>query len=149
MNLDLWYRWFLVGHIVAVIFWMAPLYYLPRLFVYHAETLRTSARDQAKIFEVMEARLAQIIMTPALLAAWVFGLLLLSRPSFTDIFSLWFYIKFTAIVVLTLYHVFLLICLRRFRLGQMIYSPRFFRLLNEIPPLLTILIVIMVIIRPF
>ena len=147
MDLEIWYRWLLAGHIIAVIFWLAGLYYLPRIFVYHAQ-IRDKG-GQADIFKIMEWRLAYIIMTPAMLGAWGFGLMLLLRPGFVDMTSIWFIIKFSAVIFLTAYHGFLLLYVHRFGRDSVTVSARFFRILNELAPLLTILIVIMVIIRPF
>jgi len=142
-----YYTWILAFHLIAVMFWMAGMYYLPRLFVYHAEAMESGAPHQ--IFETMEEKLLRIIMNPAMIAAWLFGILLLVRDGFWANAGVWMHIKLTAIFILSGYHGFLAAMRRKFLAGAPPRSSRFFRLINEIPPVLTVLIVIMVIVRPF
>ena len=141
------YPWILAGHIIAVMFWMAAMYYLPRLFVYHAEAM--SQGESYQIFERMEANLMRIIMTPAMLIAWAFGGTLLLRPGFWTDIEVWIFAKLFLVFFLTAYHGFLALMRRKFLGGKNPYSARVFRLINEIPPIMTIFIVILVVVRPF
>ena len=139
-------RWILSLHIIAVMFWMAGMYYLPRLFVYHAEAMES---DQPyKVFEKMEFNLLRIIMTPAMIAAWIFGLLLIARSGFLNGDIGWLIIKLLLVVLLSGYHGFLSAMRKAFLSGKAPRSSRFFRMINEIPPIFTIIIVIMVIVKP-
>ncbi|MGC6475996.1 MAG: protoporphyrinogen oxidase HemJ [Parvibaculales bacterium] len=140
-------NWILAFHIIFVMFWMAGMYYLPRLFVYHAEAYEQN--EPVKTFEVMELKLLRIILNPAMILAWVFGLALLLRPGFYADAGQWINIKILCLIILTAYHVFLARWRRQFLLGQSPRPSRFFRMINEIPPVLTIIIVIMVIVKPF
>ncbi len=139
--------WLIAFHIIAVMFWMAGLYYLPRLFIYHAESIEQG--EEIQIFRVMEQKLLRIIINPAMIAAWAFGLLLLFSPGFIDSSGIWLGVKLASVTLLAAYHGFLARIRKQFLTGQAPHSSSFFRKINEIPPLLTILIVIMVIIRPF
>ncbi len=139
--------WILAFHIIAVMFWMAGMYYLPRLFVYHAQAMEDE-RDYA-VFEVMEEKLLRIIMTPAMLMAWVFGLALVLRSGFLVGAGMWFWVKVFLVIGLSAYHGFLTIQRKRFLRGILPHSSRFFRMINEIPPVLTIVIVIMAVVQPF
>lgn len=141
-----YYLWIKSFHIIAVLFWMAALFYLPRLFVYHGECAVGS--KQWLLFCVMERRLACFIMTPSMIAAWLLGLLLASLPGLIDFTALWPYGKLAAIIALTWMHALLEQWRREFAAGRMPHSPRFFRLLNEVPPLLAVAVVILVIVRP-
>jgi putative membrane protein len=140
-------RWILSLHVISVMFWMAGMYYLPRLFVYHAEAMES---DQPyKIFEKMEYNLLRIIMNPAMIAAWIFGLLLIARTGFLEGEIGWLLIKLSLVVLLSGYHGFLSAMRKKFLTGKAPRSSRFFRMINEIPPVFTIIIVIMVIVKPF
>ena len=141
------YSWILAFHLIAVMFWMAGMYYLPRLFVYHAEAMENGQPHD--VFEIMEAKLLRIIMNPAMMAAWLFGLLLLLRDGFWASAGIWMHIKLGAVIFMSGYHGFLAAMRKKFLFGVLPRSSRFFRLINELPPILTIVIVIMVIVRPF
>ncbi len=141
------HEWILAFHIISVMFWMAGMYYLPRLFVYHAEAIEIGTAHE--VFEVMELKLLRIIMNPALIASWVFGLSLLFSPGFLESADFWLVIKLSLVIILTAYHGFLARLRRQFLQENTLYSSRFFRMINEIPPLFTIIIVIMVVVRPF
>lgn len=152
------HQWILAFHIIAVMFWMAGMYYLPRLYVYHAqayerdETPSVSERatsEEAHTFEAMEEKLLKIIINPSMIAAWFFGLLLLVTPGMIAGAGYWLGIKFLCLFILLGYHGFLARWRKQFLAGAPPKSSRFFRLVNEIPPLLTIVIVIMVVVRPF
>lgn len=141
------YVWILSFHLISVMFWMGGMYYLPRLFAYHAEAMEKG--KPYDVFERMEHRLLRIIINPAMIAAWVFGLLLLFSPGQIENAGYWLHVKLAAVVGLSAYHGMLAGWRRKFLTGIPPKSSRFFRLVNEIPPILTILIVIMVIVKPF
>ena len=143
----LYERWFLAFHLISVLFWMAGIYYLPRLYVYHCEALE-NGRD-AGVFCTMEAKLIKIIMNPAMMAAWFFAILLILRPGFWDGAAYWFYVKLASVLVLTGFHVYLTRSQKRLAAGENVKTSKFYRKINEIGPILTIIIVIMVIVRPF
>ena len=142
-----YYRWLLAFHIIAVMFWMAGMYYLPRLFVYHAEAIE-GGREHG-VFEKMEANLLRIIMNPAMIAAWTFGLLLLTRPGFALGAGFWLWTKLALVVILSGYHGFLAAERKKFLTGATPHSSRFYRMINEIPPVLTVFIVILAVVKPF
>ena len=133
-------------HLIAVISWMAGLLYLPRIFVYHVEN--KNDESTSSVFKIMERKLYFYIMTPAMVLSWLFGLLLLGSIGFDQLGSKWLQIKLILIIILTVYHFFLGICLKRFSLDKNTYSSKFYRILNEVPTLLLILIVFIVIFKP-
>lgn len=139
--------WVEAFHIISVMFWMAGMYYLPRLFVYHAEAIE-GGREHC-VFEKMEANLLRIIMNPAMIAAWTFGLLLLTRPGFALDAGFWLWTKLALVVILSGYHGFLAAERKKFLTGATPHSSRFYRMINEIPPVLTVFIVIMAVVKPF
>ena len=132
-------------HIIAVISWMAGLLYLPRIFVYHAESQHDSQRE---IFKVMERKLYNFIMMPAMILSWLFGFLLIHSLGFSIFQELWMQIKTVAILLLTHYHFYLGKHLRLFLSGENSKSSKFFRIINEIPTILLILIVFVVVFKP-
>ena len=132
-------------HIIAVISWMVGLLYLPRLFVYHVEN---NSAEVAKIFKVMEKRLMKIIMNPAMIITWLTGLSILWISGFSSIFSLWMSIKFLFVVILSGYHGFLSKSLKDFELDRNKRSSKFFKIINEIPTIILIIIVFLVIFKP-
>lgn len=138
------YKTILALHIISVIFWLAALFYLPRLFVYHAESEPESA--QWKQFSLMESRLANFIATPSMLATWFFGLILIGQIGWS--FG-WLWIKLVLVLALSGYHGACIAWHKKFLLGNPPHSSRFFRKINEVPPILTILIVFFVILKPF
>ena len=133
-------------HLIAVISWMAGLLYLPRIFVYHVKN--KNEENTSNVFKVMEKKLFFYIITPAMVLSWLFGLLLLGSIGFDQLGSKWLQIKLILIIILTVCHFFLGICLKRFNLDKNTYSSKFYRILNEVPTLLLILIVFMVIFKP-
>ena len=139
--------WVEAFHIISVMFWMAGMYYLPRLFVYHAEAIEGG--QEHGVFEKMEANLLRIIMNPAMIAAWTFGLLLLTRPGFALGAGFWLWTKLALVVILSGYHVFLAAERKKFLTGATPHSSRFYRMINEIPPVLTVFVVIMAVVKPF
>ncbi len=136
-------------HLIAVISWMAGLLYLPRIFVYHSEGVRDNkSEDLMTTFKVMERRLFIYIMNPAMILSWIFGMLLIHTIG-TDNFSfIWLQLKLVFVIILTIYHFFLFQCLRKFNENTNNYSPRFYRIINEIPTVLLIGIVLVVVFKP-
>jgi len=128
---------------------MAGLLYLPRIFVYHSEAIQNKKpEDLISTFKVMERRLFIYIMNPAMIAAWIFGMLLIHTIGIDNFGFLWLQLKLLFVVILTIYHVFLLQCLRKFDENNNIYSSKFYRIINEIPTVLLIGIVLVVVFKP-
>ena len=134
-------------HIIAIIAWMAGLLYLPRLFVYHAES--NTGSEQSETFKVMERRLLRYITTPAMLASWVLGLALAFSGVIDWSKDGWFHAKLFLVLLLSAYHGLLAKWTKDFALDSNTRSARFYRIANEVPTLLMILIVILVVVRPF
>ena len=134
-------------HLIAVISWMAGLLYLPRIFVYHVEN--NEKKEATNIFEVMEKKLYFYIMTPAMILTWIFGLILISFLGFEALSATWVKLKLLLVILLTSYHLYLSKLLGDFRLEQNTKSSKFFRIINEVPTILLILIVFIVIFKPF
>lgn len=138
------YLWIKALHVVAVISWMAGLLYLPRLFVYH--TAAEIGSDQSETFKVMERRLLKAIMTPAMIVVWISGLTLAIQSRFYD--ENWFRLKFSLVVLLTAIHFYLARLAQGFQNDRNRHDQKFYRLLNEAPTLLMIVIVGLVIVKP-
>ena len=134
-------------HIIAVIAWMAGLLYLPRLFVYHASSKVGS--EQSETFKVMEWRLLRFITTPAMLATWIFGLILAFSPLVNWSQDGWLHAKLVLVVILTGFSGLLAKWTKDFAADRNTRSPRFYRIANEVPTVLMIIIVILVVVRPF
>ena len=132
-------------HLIAVISWMAGLLYLPRIFVYHAEADEDS---QKLIFKTMERKLYNFIMMPAMLLSWLFGILLLHNLGFSIFVELWMQIKIIAVVILTYYHFTLGKYLNDFASDNNQKSSKFFRIYNEIPTIILIVVIFVVIFKP-
>ena len=130
-------------HIFSVIAWMAGLLYLPRIFMYHADTNIT--KDTSEIFKVMEKKLFSIIMTPALIFTWVSGL---SMTHYLG-FDIWLIIKLFFVILLTIYHFFCRKWLKDFAIDNNQITSKFFRITNEIPAIFLIAIIILVVFKPF
>ena len=133
-------------HLIAVISWMAGLLYLPRIFVYHVENLKDE--NTSLIFKTMERKLYFYIMTPAMILTWIFGLILISSLGFEALSTTWIKLKLLLVILLTLYHFYLSKILGDFRLDQNNRSSNFFRIINEVPTILLILIVFTVVFKP-
>ena len=133
-------------HLITVISWMAGLLYLPRIFVYHAEN--NDDRKLSNVFKVMEKKLYFYIMTPAMILSWIFGLLLIHSIGFQQLGQTWMILKIIFVIFLTLYHFYLGKTLNQFKFDQNTHSHKFYRLINEIPTILLILIVFVVIFKP-
>ena len=133
-------------HLVAIISWMAGLLYLPRIFVYHSENINDL--NLSNVFKIMEKKLFNYIMMPAMIVSWLFGLLLIHTLGFVVFNELWMQIKIVSVVLLTIYHFYLGACVIRFSNNQKKNSSKFYRIINEIPTILLIIIVFIVVFRP-
>ena len=143
--MDALYLWIKAGHVIAMVAWMAAILYLPRLFVYH--TAAPPGSRESETFKVMERRLLKAIMTPAMIATWVFGLILAQQGGWWT--AGWLHGKLLLVVLLTGMHGFLSRCRRDFEADRNQRSQRFYRMLNEVPMLLLVLIVILVVVKRF
>ena len=132
-------------HLIAVISWMAGLLYLPRIFVYHAEADEDS---QKLIFKTMERKLYNYIMMPAMLLSWIFGVLLIHSLGFGIFSEKWMQIKTIAVILLTYYHFTLGKYLNDFAIDNNQKSSKFFRIYNEIPTIILILVIFVVVFKP-
>ena len=133
-------------HLIALISWMVGLLYLPRIFVYHVENLKD--KNTSLIFKTMERKLYFYIMTPAMILTWVFGLILISYLGLEVLSATWIKLKLLLVILLTLYHFYLSKLLSDFNLDQNTKSSKFFRIINEVPTILLILIVFIVVFKP-
>ena len=132
-------------HLIAVISWMAGLLYLPRIFVYHADS---DHEAQKKVFKTMERKLYNYIMMPAMLLSWLFGVLLIHSLGFTVFSELWMQVKTALVVILTFYHFLLGKYLGEFAMDNNIKSSKYFRIINEVPTIILIVVVFLVIFKP-
>jgi len=140
------YPWIKTLHIIAVISWMAGLFYLPRIFVYHVE--RSNGEDQLnEVFLIMEKKLHSFIMNPAMIISWACGLLLSLTPGIIDFSQFWVWVKLISIIGMTLFNIWLGIKIVDFQNGNNSLSGKQYRLLNEIPTILLVVIVVSVIIK--
>ena len=143
------YPWIKSVHVIAAISWMAGLLYLPRLFVYHVEK-GLPGSDMSETFKIMERRLFKLIMSPAMVVTWLMGLSLVLTPGVVDVVGdTWFHLKFAAVLALTACHIWLGNRRKEFYYDANTRSARTYRLVNEIPTVLMIVIVVMVIVKPF
>ena len=141
------YPWIKSLHLISLIAWMAGLLYLPRLFVYHCDTAPGSIESER--FKVMELRLHKQIMTPAMIATWLFGMLLAATPGIIDWSAGWWHVKLTAVILMSGVHGVLSARRRAFLEDRNTKSQRYFRIINEVPAVLMVIIVVMVIVKPF
>ena len=142
------YEWLKAFHLIAVIFWMAGLLYLPRLFVYHSAS-KPGGELEAKMIEAAQ-KLMRIIMNPAMIIAFILGLVLIFGYNVENLTgSIWLPVKLVLVFALMGYHGFLAKQRKLFAAGERPKSEKFFRAINEIPAIFTIIIVIMVIVKPF
>ena len=141
------YLWLKAFHVISVIAWMAGLFYLPRLYVYHCGVAAGSAEGER--FKVMERRLLKQIINPAMIATWTFGILLILTPGAVDWGAGWWYVKLAGIVLLMGFHGACSKWRRDFLEDRNRRPERFYRIANEVPTLLMLVIVIMVIVKPF
>ncbi len=133
-------------HLITVISWMAGLLYLPRIFVYHIENYHK--KEAADIFKTMEKKLYFYIMIPAMVLSWFLGLILFLIIGFSSLSLFWVKLKLIFIVLLTIYHFYLGNCLRKLKNDQNSKSSNFFRIINEIPTILLIIIIFIVVFKP-
>lgn len=141
-----YYEWLKAVHVIAVISWMAAMLYLPRLFVYHSDVPSGSGRSE--MLKVMEHRLLRYILNPAMIVAWVFGGLMIWAN--TSLFQEgWFHVKLFCVVLMTGVQHGYVVWFKKFRDDQNSRSTKFYRIVNEVPTVLMIIIVVMVIVRPF
>jgi protoporphyrinogen IX oxidase len=146
MTMAEWFPWLKVIHIVSVVAWMAGLFYLPRLFVYHRGVL--SGSEASELFKVMERRLMVAIMRPAAVASLLSGALLFIAGQF-EVLQVWVLGKLSVVFLLIVYHGALEGYLQRFAREERVRDARFFRILNEVPTLLLIIIVVFIVVKPF
>ena len=132
-------------HLIAVISWMAGLLYLPRIFVYHSEANHDSQKD---VFKVMERKLYNYIMMPAMLLSWLFGILLIHVLGFDVFAELWMQIKTISVIILTYYHFLLGKYLNDFAINDNKKSSKFYRIINEVPTIILIVVVFVVVFKP-
>ena len=141
-----YYLWIEAAHILAIIAWMAGLFYLPRLFVYHTQT--TIGSESSERFKVMERRLLRGIMNPAMIATWLFGILLvIAQPVFLR--EGWLHVKLAMVVLMSVFHMFCSRWRKGFLQDRNTHSEKFYRIANEVPTVLLIIIVIMAVVKPF
>ena len=141
-----WYEWTKALHVVSVIAWMAGLFYLPRLFVYHVESVGAGTKTDA-LFQTMERRLLRAIMNPSLVATWIFGLGLVATPGVVDWTMIWPWVKAASVLVMTWFHMWLAGRRKDFVAGTNTLSGRQYRMMNEVPTVLLLLIVFSVIVK--
>jgi putative membrane protein len=141
------YEWLKVGHVLSIIAWMAAMLYLPRLFVYHAGV--ETGSETSETFKIMERRLYKAIMTPAMLASWAFGLGMIFYAGLLTTGTYWLHGKLLVVVLMTVFHGFCARWLRGFAEDRNVHSGKFFRVMNEVPTLMMMLVVILVIVQPF
>ena len=139
------YLFFKALHLIAIISWMAGLLYLPRIFVYHAETKNDDVKNT---FKVMERRLFIYIMNPAMILSWLFGLILIHSIGIQSFGEFWLITKIGLVLILTFYHFFLFNCLKNFSLDRNERSSKFYRVINEVPTVLLIAIIFLVVFKP-
>ena len=136
-------------HLIVVVSWLAGLLYLPRIFVYHSESIANKkSEDLISTFKIMERRLFIYIMNPAMIISWIFGILLIHSIGFENFSSLWLKMKLLLVILLSVYHFFLFYCLKKFAGDTNAYSSKFYKIINEIPTILLILIILIVVFKP-
>ena len=141
------YLWAKALHIISIITWMAGIFYLPRLFVYHADT--KIGTDKSETFKIMERRLLKAIMNPSMIIAWILGLTLAFHFGIWEPDAIWLHIKFLLVAGMTIYHMYLAKCVKVFAADKNEKSHKFYRVLNEVPTLLMLGIVILAVVKPF
>ncbi|WP_299825848.1 protoporphyrinogen oxidase HemJ [uncultured Roseobacter sp.] len=144
--LALAYPWTKAFHIMAVIAWMAGLFYLPRLFVYHAEQVGQSGETH-DLFQTMELKLLRVIMNPAMIATWILGLCLVFTPGVVDWSAIWPWTKMAGVLAMTWFHHWLGLRRKDFVRGDNQLTGRQYRMMNEVPTLMMVLIVLSVVVR--
>lgn len=145
-NIASYYDWIKAIHLIAVISWMVGLLYLPRIYVYHTKTAIGSEMDLT--FQVMEHKLMKIIMNPAMIITYISGLIIAYIYGFAAL-GVWFHIKMTSVLSLTIIHAFLSKWRKSFAKGKNRHSENFYRIFNEVPTIFMMIAIIMVIVKPF
>jgi len=143
-----WYFWTKTLHIVSVIAWMAGMFYLPRLFVYHAERAQVGS-EMSETFKIMERKLMRAIINPAMMSTWTFGLILVFTPGVIDWSEIWPWVKALMVILMSALHGWLSVRRREFERDENTRSGRSYRIANEVPTILMLVIVIMVVVKPF
>ena len=146
--LAIFYPWIKTLHIISVISWMAGLLYLPRLFVNHVEYAQVGS-ETSEIFKGMEERLMRIIMMPAMIATWIFGLILAFTPGVVNWTDIYPWIKAVLVIGMTFFHLWLVKVRNEFAIDKNKRSSKSYRFANEVPTLMMILIVILIVVKPF
>lgn len=141
-----YYSWTKAFHIMSVIAWMAGLFYLPRLFVYHSEAVEAGSETD-RLFQTMERKLLRLIMNPAMVATWIFGLALVFTPGIVDWSMVWPWTKAAAVLGMSWFHHWLARRRKDFAAGQNLRTGRQFRMMNELPTLLMLVIVLSVVVK--
>ena len=141
------HNWLKALHIIFVIAWMAGMLYLPRLFVYHADSPVGS--PQSETFKVMERKVLKMIIVPAMGATWLFGVLLVSTPGLIDFSKGFMWTKLALVLILSAMHAFYARLMKEFARDERNHPAKFYRMINELPMVLAILIVILIVVRPF
>jgi len=141
------YLWFKAAHVISMVAWMAGLFYLPRLFVYHCEASPGSLESER--FKLMERRLLKQIVNPAMIATFLTGLLLVLTPGVIDWRAGWWHVKLAAVALMVVFHIILVRRRRDFLHDRNTRPQRYYRIINEVPTVLLMIIVVMVIVRPF
>lgn len=142
------YPWVKSLHVISVIAWMAGIFYLPRLFVRHTESVKRGSEADI-LFQDMELKLLKLIMNPAMISTWIFGLCLVMTPGIVDWSAGWSWIKVGSVIAMTWFHHWLALRRKEFVAGTNTRTGRQYRMMNELPTLLMIIIVIMIIAKPF
>jgi putative membrane protein len=146
-----WYLWTKALHVVSVISWMAGLFYLPRLYVYHVEGLKkqgvVAGSEMDQLFQHQERLLLRAIMNPAMIATWVFGLALVVTPGIVVWSEAWVWVKAVSVVAMTVFHMWLAARRKAFLAGENLLSGRQYRMMNEVPTVFMLLIVFAVILK--
>lgn len=146
-----WYLWTKALHVVSVISWMAGLFYLPRLFVYHVEGLKkrgvVAGSEMDQLFQHQERLLLRAIMNPAMIATWIFGLALVLTPGIVVWSEAWVWVKALSVVAMTVFHMWLAARRNAFLAGQNDLTGRHYRMMNEVPTVFMLLIVFAVILK--
>ena len=141
------YPWLKALHLISMVAWMAGLFYLPRLFVYHAERVERGGPTD-ELFQTMERKLLRVIMNPAMIATWIFGLLLVLTPGVVDWSQSWPWFKAAGVLAMTWFHYWCGLRQSDFAKGVIARDGKYFRIMNEVPTLLLVVIVVSVVVRP-
>jgi putative membrane protein len=141
------YMWIKALHVIAMVAWMAGMFYLPRLYVYHVSADKGS--ELSETFKIMERKLLRMIINPAMIATWLFGAAMLAANPNLLTSGGWMHVKLAAVILLQIFHAFLSRWRKAFLKDANLHTEKFYRLMNEAPTLLLAVIVIMVIVKPF